>query len=135
MSLDKIIGRTDIELIEDIELQENVILNEINNLNEAEFVNINLDNSQRVCNLTDVITRSLKKPCRFFECVNGMTFDVYKTPIFDDNGNIVAIAGSLINISSFGNKKEIILDTLKENNNAFQLGKSENYYISDLNQH
>jgi len=54
---------------------------------------------------------------------------VYKCPVYNSSGDIIATAGSLIDITEKKEKKlREVLQLVKEGK-AFPIGKSNNYYL------
>jgi PAS domain-containing protein len=82
-----------------------------------------------VCNLTDVITRVLKVPCRFYEEIGDKCFDVFKTPLLNDSGEIVGTVGTLFDITDNAERKKAGLVLLEKQKQAFRINGSKNYYI------
>lgn len=131
LSMEEIKNKTDLELITNKTIPHNNINNMIDNLSPKDLINLDnklLNDSKRVCNITDIITKSFKEPCRFFEIVENLSLDVYKTPIYNGD-KLIGTAGSLINITE---KKEQKMDELAKmisEGTAFRIGTSDNYYI------
>jgi hypothetical protein len=100
--------------------------NEYPNLNSKQFI----DNNS-ICNLTDIITRVLRVPCRFYEEVEGLSLDVYKTPLIDDTGNIIGTVGTLFDITNNKNLKKAGLILMESENKTFKINGSNNYYIKE----
>jgi PAS domain-containing protein len=96
------------------------------NLNSKQFI----DNNS-ICNLTDIITRVLRVPCRFYEEVEGLSLDVYKTPLIDDTGNIIGTVGTLFDITNNKDLKKARLILMESENKAFKINGSNNYYIKE----
>lgn len=96
------------------------------NLNSKQFI----DNNS-ICNLTDIITRVLRVPCRFYEEVEELSLDVYKTPLIDDSGNIIGTVGTLFDITNNKDLKKAGLILMESENKAFKINGSNNYYIKE----
>ena len=130
----EVVGKTDLELtsIKECSITANHKLEEIlKNLPPSKLPEIpsEIFKDGIVCNITDVITRILKKPCRFHEEVGEYILDVWKTPIFDNDGNVCATVGSLVNITEYKYHRLDMLQTLVSHKKAFRIDHTNNYYI------
>jgi len=127
----EVVGRSDGDLLGfpyDYKLFEQHIIN----LPPKEYPNIEsseLFEKGSICNTTDVITRVLKVPCRFYEEIGERSFDVYKTPLVDDNGAIIGTVGTLFEITEDKSKKRAELVLLAKQGRAYRINSSNNYYI------
>lgn len=131
-SLCDIIGKNDIEIAENISMVDDETLTIIDNLTPEDLIDIDqqwLDSPTKICNLTDIITKSFRSPCRFFEVVNNLALDVYKCPVYNQKGDIIATAGSLIDITEKKQKKINEVTQLVKEGKAFPIGKTQNFYL------
>jgi hypothetical protein len=84
-----------------------------------------------ICNITDIITRAQKKPCRFHEEIGELVLDVWKTPLLNEKGEVVGTVGTLIAVSNEGIiRKKKKLKELEEEGKAFKINGSSNYFLT-----
>lgn len=85
-----------------------------------------------VCNMTDIITRIRKMPCRFHEELgDSFVLDVWKTPLIDDNGQVVGTVGTFVNVSEENRDKKFLkVKYLEKKGLAFKINGSRNYYLT-----
>ena len=86
---------------------------------------------QGICNFTDIITRIQKKPCRFYEEVNNLCLDVYKTPLVSNKGDIIGTVGTLFDVSHNKEMREAGIILMETKGKAFKINGSNNYYITE----
>ena len=130
--LNYIKGRNDMEILNNIECSDDKVLTTIEGLTPEDLINIDdrlLESSTRICNLTDVITKSFRSPCRFFEIVDGLALDVFKCPVYNPAGEIIATAGSLVDVTEHKSKKLIEVEVLVEEGKAYPIGNTKNFYL------
>lgn len=84
-----------------------------------------------ICNTTDIITRILRVPCKFYEEINGKSLDVYKTPLINNKGEVIGTVGTLFDVTSNKDLKKAGLLMMESNNKAFKINGSNNYYIKE----
>ena len=82
-----------------------------------------------ICNTTDIITRVLKVPCRFYEEVGDLCLDVFKTPLLNNKSEIVGTVGTLFDITPDKERRKSELIYLENNGKAFRINATNNYYI------
>lgn len=125
VTVHSIIGKTDTEILLNKKCEDinTIQINTIDDIKRIDY------NSFKICNITDYITRSLNQPCRFYEQINDLYLDVYKRPILDDNNEIIATIGSLINVTSIKDIYTSELQKMLLNDQAIQISNSNNYYI------
>jgi len=82
-----------------------------------------------ICNLTDVITRSLKKPCRFHEEVGDLSLDVWKTPVLNKSGEVIATVGALVDVTRYNGERKDQLQYMVTMGRAFKIDSTPNYYL------
>ena len=127
----EIVGKTDGELLGypcNYKQFEEII----KDMSPKEYPNIptsDLFKQEGICNTTDVITRVLKVPCRFYEEFRGRSFDVFKTPLLDNQGNIIGTVGTLFDTTDTKDKRRAELTLLEKEEKAFRINSSNNYYI------
>jgi len=92
-------------------------------------LSMELFNGGLICNLTDVITRSFKKPCRFHEEVGDLTLDVWKTPVMDRDGNVIATVGALVDVTRYHGERRDQLQYMMSMGRAFRIDSTRNYYL------
>lgn len=133
MPLKDIIGKTDSELsgmdcrmttYEDLEEILEVLPKEKLSTIPAEIVSDGI-----VCNITDVITRAYKKPCRFYEEVGEKILDVWKTPVLDDAGDVCATVGSLVDVTRYRHERIDMLQSMIAAGQAFRIDSTRNFYL------
>ncbi len=83
-----------------------------------------------ICNLTDVITRALKRPCRFHEEVNDLVLDVWKTPVLNKNGDVIATVGTLVDVTENKYDRKDQLQYMVATKQAFRINSTRNFYLS-----
>jgi len=82
-----------------------------------------------ICNLTDVITRSFKKPCRFHEEVDHRSLDVWKTPVLDKNGAVIATVGAMVDVTPYHGERRDQLQYMVSMGKAYRIDSTPNYYM------
>lgn len=125
--LREVIGKTDTFLMNG---QEGVFCSELKNLKPEDLPNIKSEDlsGTKICNITDIVTRSLKIPCRFYEEIGDRAFDVWKTPTLK-NGEIIGTVGVLKDITKDKEKRKKEILSLAERKEAFKIDSTENYYL------
>ncbi len=133
LPLNRMMGKNDTEIINNVVIIDEEITHIIHGLKPEDLGDMDISSmisdATRICNLTDVITKSFGIPCRFFEIVDNLALDVYKCPVFNPAGEIIATAGSLVDITEIKAKKLIEVETLVAEGKAFPIGKTKNFYL------
>lgn len=125
--LGHVIGKSDLELrgIDDVEhgiVIKQLTLNNLTNIQEL------LPHNQ-ICNLTDIIVRSIGVSCCFIEIVDGYVLKVLKSPTYR-NGKLIGTSGMLWDIT---NRKNHVLKKIKslvESGQLHTIKENEIYYFN-----
>jgi len=127
------VGKTDTEINNNVVIIDEEMSNVIHGLKPEDLKDIDISSMvldiTNICNLTDIITKSFRIPCRFFEIGDDFALDVYKCPVFNSAGEIIATTGSLVDITEIKTKKLIEVETLVAVGKAFPIGKTKNFYL------
>ena len=130
---DQCIGKTDSEIIAGVEPFE---LTFDNIFDPKDLVDLDLSgvDYDRICNLTDQITRHLGYPCKYFELVDNHAFEVWKSPMFRNSfkGTQFCCAGTVGALKDVSDQKEQKLKYVKElqhKKTSFPINGTNNYYI------
>jgi len=130
---DECIGKTDPEILAGVSPFE---LNLDNISGPSDLVDLDLRgiDYERICNLTDQITRHLGYPCKYFELIDQYVFEVWKTPIFRNSSQgtqfcCAGTVGALKNVTTQKEEKLEFIKTLQEKNKSFPINGTNNYYI------
>lgn len=105
-----------------------------NNFTENDIPFIDLEIAYGIGDITDEITRQLKKSCRFYQTFKGTIYDVWKTPLINKDNEVIGIVGALSNISEITKDNIQMTDLIKEIE-AYQIDSTNNYYIKRYNFH
>lgn len=125
LSLKDIIGKSDANLM----LKQACKMRLPISFSEEDIPKIKCDCT--ICDIgdiTDEITAKLKKPCRFFETIKGNIYDVWKTPLMNEQNEVVGIVGAMANISAVTQDNVTVADLVREVE-AYQIGDTPHYYI------
>lgn len=127
LTLDNVQGQSDLELKGLTHLHKGYT---IDNLKIEDLKNIKQYISHnQICNITDVIVRSLEKECYFIEIIENYILKVIKTPTYRSN-KLIGTSGILWNIT---HKNNIIekLDELEQDNKIKVILYHQIYYFDD----
>lgn len=132
-SMGDIIGKTDSELAlrescnsKDLEeLIRHLEITDYPTLDKKMFEN------KLVCNITDVITRARKAPCRFYEEIGELSLDVWKTPVISSDGVLQGTVGCLVNVSKDRGTWQQALQRAANKGLAFKIDGTKQYILKD----
>ena len=82
-----------------------------------------------VCNITDVITRMFRKPCRYHEEVAGYVLDVWKTPVINSKNQVCGTVGSLVDVTKYKYERKDMIQSLINAKLAYRIDHTNNFYI------
>ena len=127
-----VIGKTDNEIIFGKAIDPSV-QNDVIDLTPEKLPNIKdyINNQIRICNFTDLIVKTFKKPSLFIEIVNGLTLIVYKYPMFKED----KLSGTFGYYYDVTKNHDNMINRIKEMEacgEAFQIDGTGNYYLTEF---
>lgn len=131
--MNAVIGKTDADLAlrdscntQDLEeLMKDLKMCEYPQLSSSLFEN------KLVCNITDVITRLRKTPCRFYEEIGPLSLDVWKTPVLSSDGAVQGTVGCLVNVSKDRSLWQHALQRAARKGLVFKIDGTPQYILKD----
>jgi hypothetical protein len=132
VKLNDIYNKTDNEIMDGKPISSE-FLNSISGMSPENLPNIDkyLNKGTRICNLTDIITASFKKPCKFVENVDNLCLVVWKYPLRSGE-KYYGTAGYGIDMSD---QKDALMAKVfekVERKEAWKINGTDNYYLTDF---
>lgn len=130
IALEDLVGKTDSEL----QIGKKCFLELPEDLKEEDIPNLDIDDTEcSICNVTDELTKTLKRPCRFYEFIVDKFYDVWKTPLMNDNNEVTGSVGALADINDIIDTRGVGLKKLLDMNEAFRINGTPHYYVRRYN--
>jgi len=89
-----------------------------------------LEDHSRICNLTDIITRSYNKECAFIEYVEDKVLLVRKSPLHE-NDEEIGTFGYYIDLTHDRAFLENVIDDLAGKDKIFKIDNTNSYYLHE----